>query len=227
MKLLKTLRWVDEQIDTVPSFILWPSIAIVLTYLLYRVFVYDPRRKHLPPGPSRWPIIGNTLQIDFFGHPQPQLINWAKKYGDLFYLRIGATDFIFVNTPQTVEDLFDQRGAIYADKPYLPMAGETLARGFNLALMGYNDRWKVSHHAINANSDTSTIDPKRPHLETGRDIPTNPRIRIKTTRSRLAQLPRKVLRTYPSLRRLLNHASRLLSSISDIRFKRSHGDLRM
>lgn len=144
MNLSQSLNWLDQQTDRVPPVILYPSIVVVLVYLLYRAFVYDPKRRYLPPGPRGWPIIGNTLQINFFGNPQPLLIDWSKKYGDLFYLRIGATDFVFVNTPKAVKDLFDKRGAIYADKPYLPMAGETLARGFNLALMGYNERWKVT-----------------------------------------------------------------------------------
>jgi len=42
-----------------------------------------------------------------------------------------------------VKALFDRKGAIYADKPRLPMAGETYTKGMNLALMGCNERWKV------------------------------------------------------------------------------------
>jgi hypothetical protein len=119
--------------------ILVPGILAVV----YRFLFYDSRRKHLPPGPRGWPIVGNTFQMSSKTDPQHQLIAWAKEFGEVFYMRLGATDFIFLNSGRVVKDLLDKRGNIYSDKPRRPMAGEAYTKGLNLSLMRYDKRWKV------------------------------------------------------------------------------------
>jgi hypothetical protein len=117
------------------------SIGIVIGF--HRIFIYDPRRRHLPKGPKGWPVVGNTFQIDLKNNPETQLISWAKEFGEIYYLRLGASDFIFLNSGRVVKDLLDKRGSIYSDKPYLPMAGEAYTKGLNISLMPYGQKWKV------------------------------------------------------------------------------------
>ena len=119
------------------------AISLGIVFIFYRLLIYDPRRKHLPKGPKGWPVVGNTFQFSMTNNPEPQLIEWAKEYGEMFYLRLGATDFIFLNSGRVVKELLDKRGSIYSDKPRLPMAGEAYTKGLNLALMRYDQRWKV------------------------------------------------------------------------------------
>jgi cytochrome P450 len=133
----------------VPLVIFLSTVIVVVLHLL---FFYDARRRKLPPGPKGWPIIGNTFQISLNNNPEPTLIAWAKKYGEIYYARLGSTDFIFLNSGRVVKELFDRRGSVYSDKPYMPMAGEALTRGLNLSLMPYNQRWKVNAK----NKDTNT-----------------------------------------------------------------------
>lgn len=153
---LKLPNWEIELANVPLPVILAISLALVL--LVHRVFFYDARRKHLPPGPRGWPLIGNTRQIDLMNNPEFKLIDWAKKYGEIYYLRLGSSDFIFLNSGRVVKDLLDKRGSIYSDKPYLPMAGEAYTKGLNLALMQYNQRWKVPPISIYTDQDTSSID---------------------------------------------------------------------
>lgn len=120
------------------------AISLGIVFIFYRLLIYDPRRKHLPKGPRGWPIVGNTFQFSMTDNPEPQLIKWSKEYGEIYYLRLGASDFIFLNSGRVVKDLLDKRGNIYSDKPRLPMAGEAYTKGLNLALMRYDQRWKVS-----------------------------------------------------------------------------------
>lgn len=53
--------------------------------------------KRLPPGPPRWPIVGNLLQLGRFPHRDMAAL--YEKYGPLVYLRLGSVDAI-TTTPQ-------------------------------------------------------------------------------------------------------------------------------
>ncbi|KAI0736555.1 cytochrome P450 [Fomitopsis betulina] len=67
----------------------------------------------LPPGPRGLPILGNALQL-------PATYTWltfnnlAKIYGDV----------IHVSVLSSIYDLLVKKGAIYSDRPIVPMAGE-------------------------------------------------------------------------------------------------------
>lgn len=127
----------------IPPPAVYTVLGLTLIALLYRIFLYDSRRRYLPPGPRGWPIIGNTFQMNLFDKPAPQLLKWTKQYGDLFHLKIGGSHFIFVNSPTAVKALFDRKGAIYSDKTHMPMAGDAYTKGMNIVLMGYTQKFKV------------------------------------------------------------------------------------
>lgn len=131
---------IDLATVPVPVFL---GFSLLVAIVAYRIFFYDPRRKQLPPGPRGWPIFGNIFDVDMGLFPQTQLMAWAKQYGEIFYLKIASSDFIFLNSPRVVKEVVDRRGNIYSDRPHMPMAGEAYSRGLNLSLMQYNDRWKV------------------------------------------------------------------------------------
>lgn len=44
--------------------------------------------------------------------------------GDLVYLRLLNTSVLFVHGVQATNELFDKRGSIYSDRPFLPMASD-------------------------------------------------------------------------------------------------------
>jgi Cytochrome P450 len=127
----------------VPTSVLAFAITSIVAITIYVQFFYDSRRRHLPPGPRGWPIVGNSFQISFEKDPAPQLAKWTKEFGEMFYLSIGGSDFVFLNSPRVVKDLFEKKGTVYSDKPEMPMAEEAYAKGLNLSLMHYNQRWKV------------------------------------------------------------------------------------
>jgi Cytochrome P450 len=130
------------ELDQIP-FPLVAVLSVAIIFAIHRLLFYDPRRRHLPKGPKGWPIVGNSFQISLKKNPEYKLIEWAKQYGEIYYLRLGSSDFIFLNSGRVVKDLLDKRGSIYSDKPYMPMAGEAYTKGLNLSLMRYDQRWKV------------------------------------------------------------------------------------
>ncbi|KAL4940598.1 hypothetical protein BDV06DRAFT_213320 [Aspergillus oleicola] len=88
-------------------------------------------------------------------------LGWAQKYGEIVHTKIGATHYIWLNSPKAVRDLMDKRGSIYSDRPHMPMAFDAVSNKRRQFFMPYGDRWrsvrKVSHAALNLTSSNSYI----------------------------------------------------------------------
>ncbi|KAF2850847.1 cytochrome P450 [Plenodomus tracheiphilus IPT5] len=129
------------------------------------VFVYlwivpnsfkDTRRKHLPPGPPGLPIIGNLLDFSDSEAVRNKVIAWPRQYGDVFYTKLGGTDYIWLSTPQAVKDLMDKKSNIYSSRPPLPLAQDVASGGYRQLFMKYGLQWrqirKHSHTLLNLNA---------------------------------------------------------------------------
>ena len=93
--------------DQNPNLTSFP-IALLLLLLPLLVFLLS---KHLfksspplPPGPFRWPILGNLLQIG--SNPQVTLTSFAETYGrDLFSLKLGTQLVIVGSSPAAAMEI--------------------------------------------------------------------------------------------------------------------------
>jgi cytochrome P450 len=79
---------------------------------------------------------------------------WARQYGDIFYTKVGGTDFIWLSSPKVVKDLMDKRSAIYSSRPPLPFAQDVASAGRRQLFMPYGPQWrslrKYSHALLNS-----------------------------------------------------------------------------
>ena len=69
-------------------------------------YTSSPAIIDLPPGPRGLPIIGNTYQLPHIDEVSQVIIGWARKYGEIFRIRLGMTDYTF-NSPEVVKELMD------------------------------------------------------------------------------------------------------------------------
>ncbi|OAL42552.1 cytochrome P450 [Pyrenochaeta sp. DS3sAY3a] len=145
----------------------WANITTLLagTGTVIAVFLYlwivpnslkDPRRKHLPPGPPGLPLIGNLLEFSDSEAVRGNVIAWSRQYGDVFYTKLGGTDYIWLSSPQAVKDLMDKKSNIYSSRPLLPLAQDVASGGYRQLFMEYGPRWrqlrKHSHALLNLNA---------------------------------------------------------------------------
>ncbi|KAH7247143.1 hypothetical protein NW759_007910 [Fusarium solani] len=138
-------------------------VAVVLLLVLAGVYISlvpnsitDPRRRKLPRGPPGWPLIGNLFDLSDSEQVRNKVREWHRKYGDVFYTKIGATDYIWLSSPKAVKDLMDKKSAIYSSRPHLPLA-QNIASGKSRQLfMAYGPEWrslrKHSHALLNLNA---------------------------------------------------------------------------
>ncbi|KAK0200032.1 cytochrome P450 [Desarmillaria ectypa] len=85
--------------------------AFAALYVLWR---YTKPTRH-PPGPFRWPIVGNAFQIPT-ETPWRQFAEWGKQYGDVVYLRVFGRSILVLNSLEAITDLYEQKSSIYSDK---------------------------------------------------------------------------------------------------------------
>jgi cytochrome P450 len=68
-----------------------------------------PTRRYTElPGPTRWPLVGNLLQLDLTAM-HDTLQDWAARHGPLYRATIGPYPWIVVSDPALIEDLLKRR----------------------------------------------------------------------------------------------------------------------
>lgn len=81
---------------------------------------------------------------------------WHRQYGDVFYTKIGATDYIWLSSPKAVKELMDKKSGIYSSRPYLPLAQDIASGKSRQLFMAYGAPWrnlrKHSHALLNLNA---------------------------------------------------------------------------
>ncbi|KAK5212184.1 hypothetical protein LTR41_002426 [Exophiala xenobiotica] len=118
------------------------ALTLVFLAFLGKTLLSDPRRKHMPPAPPAFPIINHS-----FYHMKDDAITnavkWARKYGEIYRTRAGATDFIWLNSPEAVKEIIDRKSAIYSSRPPLPMASESASGGRRVVNMPHGNSWRT------------------------------------------------------------------------------------
>ncbi|TFK52120.1 cytochrome P450 [Heliocybe sulcata] len=125
------------------------ALAIPVVWVIFRRLpgnAGSTRRLPLPPGPARWPLIGNLLDIPTV-HPWKTYTDWSKRYGDVISVTIWGQPIIVLCSAQAVDDLFNKESVKYSDRPqsivlsdidFLNMTGS----------IEYGDTWRRHRRAF-------------------------------------------------------------------------------
>ncbi|KAM0812515.1 putative Cytochrome P450 [Seiridium cardinale] len=151
--------WVSQQ----P--LLWKLSIGASTALLFLIATYfwvvpnaikDSRRWRLPPGPRGLPLIGNLLDLAESDEVQHKVRKWHQQFGDIFYTKIGGSDYVWLSSPAIVRDLMDKKSNIYSSRPPLPLAQDVASAGRRQLFMAYGPQWrqlrKHGHALLNTNA---------------------------------------------------------------------------
>ncbi|KAF9443425.1 cytochrome P450 [Macrolepiota fuliginosa MF-IS2] len=100
---------------------------LCLFFCIFIHYIYRYRRKPTfpyPPGPRRWPIIGNALSI-----PLTYMHVFYKDLGDrlgtkIIYMEALGQPIIVLNDIRIAKDLLENRSSLYSSRPLLPMLTE-------------------------------------------------------------------------------------------------------
>lgn len=77
------------------------------------------KRSNTPPGPTGFPLFGNTLQ--FGNRPFITWFEWSKDYGPIFSVNGGGADWIILNSFDSVKQAFEEKSDVFSGRPYISL----------------------------------------------------------------------------------------------------------
>ncbi|KAJ3148532.1 hypothetical protein HDU89_004629 [Geranomyces variabilis] len=140
-----------EVIDQALAFGPWKCLATATVMWVSALWVHHHHRRTrrgLPPGPLGIPYFGNLFQLST--QPEIQLTQWAKKYGGLYSLKLGARDVMILTHPKIVKDLCVTRGNIYSSRMDWYILGDVLLENRGVGATPYNDKWRLHRKVANS-----------------------------------------------------------------------------
>ncbi|KAJ5910349.1 hypothetical protein N7504_004992 [Penicillium tannophilum] len=124
----------------IPLF-LGATLALAISYVLYRVLSIGKRDSRLPPGPPTLPILGNAHLIPTTGIGV-KFNEWAGKYGPIYSLKVLDSTMIVISDPKIIGNLLDKKGAIYSDRPENTVAMH-VTDGHHFSFEQQGPSWKL------------------------------------------------------------------------------------
>ena len=117
--------------------VVWIALCFAVGYILS---FFGRRGKDLPPGPPTVPVLGNIPHIPLKG-AHFQFTEWARKYGEIYTLKLGTGTAAVVTSRRLVKELIDKRSGKYSERPVSYVAN-LISGGDHILLMDYGQQWR-------------------------------------------------------------------------------------
>lgn len=116
------------------------GLGLLLLFLYNVSHIIGNYRMRLPPGPRRWPVFGNLLEIGAF--PHKDFARFCKKYGPLVYLRLGTVHAITTDDPDVIREILVRQDDVFASRPQTLAAMHLTYGSMDVAMASFGPHWK-------------------------------------------------------------------------------------
>jgi trans-cinnamate 4-monooxygenase len=113
----------------------------VATVLAIVVAKLRGKKFKLPPGPIPIPVFGNWLQVgDDLNHRN--LTDLAKRFGDVFMLRMGQRNLVTVSSPDLAKDVLHTQGVEFGSRTRNVVFDIFTGKGQDMVFTVYGEHWR-------------------------------------------------------------------------------------
>ncbi|XP_011627085.2 cytochrome P450 71A1 [Amborella trichopoda] len=116
--------------------LVFAAILAVIQILLNR----KARSLNLPPGPRRFPVIGNLHQLG--KRPHQSLARLSQQYGPLMFIKVGRVPTIVVSSAEIAKEVMKTQDMVFANRPGLFAAEKLLYGGTGVIFSPYGEYWR-------------------------------------------------------------------------------------
>ncbi|KAH6919340.1 cytochrome P450 98A3 [Coprinopsis sp. MPI-PUGE-AT-0042] len=117
-----------------------------------------------PPGPPKVPFFGNKFQMSKPGPLWETYTEWAREYGDMFYLTSPGENVLVLNSLPAITELLERRSSKYSDRTVLP-AIEMAKADWNFGLFPYGSWWRAHRRAFHQQMNQQAVPHYRPIIQ--------------------------------------------------------------
>ncbi|KAI3367826.1 hypothetical protein L3Q82_026655 [Scortum barcoo] len=104
------------------------------------LWVRNLRLKRRLPGPFAWPVVGNAMQLGQM--PHITFAKLAKKYGNVYQIRLGCSDIVVLNGDRAIRQALIQHSTEFAGRPNF-VSFQAVSGGKSLTFTNYSKQWKM------------------------------------------------------------------------------------
>ncbi|KAH8099592.1 cytochrome P450 [Cristinia sonorae] len=140
--------------------ILKPGL-LALVVACFAIIRWRRSRLPLPPGPERWPIIGNVADMPSV-RPWETYREWFTKHNsDVIFLDLPLQPTVILGSVEVAVDLLEKRSHLYSDRKQSVMQ-YLMGWGFNFAAMPYSQRWRAHRRMFHQHFHQGVVGKYRP-----------------------------------------------------------------
>lgn len=120
-----------------------PALVTLVVFLLCLetcLWVRNLKLKRRLPGPFAWPVVGNALQLGQM--PHITFTKLAKKYGDVYQIRLGCSDIVVLNGAWVIREALIEHSTEFAGRPNF-VSFQAVSGGKSLTFTNYSKQWRM------------------------------------------------------------------------------------
>ncbi|XP_006818574.1 cytochrome P450 1A1-like [Saccoglossus kowalevskii] len=95
----------------------WTAAFTAVFAIVFGVYWFSRSKKqyNLPPGPKGWPFVGMLYNLG--DTPHIQFMEMAKKFGNVFSMKVGTQRVIVLNGYKAVTEALVDNNSIFSERP--------------------------------------------------------------------------------------------------------------
>ncbi|XP_027155775.1 cytochrome P450 76A1-like [Coffea eugenioides] len=116
-------------------------LLVAWAILTWRKCNASEKLERLPPGPRRWPVVGNMFQLGWSAHESFAIL--ASKQGPIMTLWLGSMCTVVISSNEVAREMFKNHDVVFAGrKIYEAMKGDIGNEG-SLITAQYGPHWRM------------------------------------------------------------------------------------